>query len=594
MQKLREAKIFLSSSFQDMHEERDYLLGDVFPLLELVLRCYYIRLRVVDLRGSAQQCEQEAFEREVFRMCLDEMDACKPRMIGLIGNRYGWVPYRMGQSDAMMEGIVKKLAAEHGLSLYDVSDKSITHLEILYGLNIMNLQLCYFYFREIANKDALTPEDRKRYLSGDQAGLEKLKAELQKAYSAQIAPEGQTGAHLIRYNAVIRHGVDENMKKLGAMIRGDITNSFIREGVLEGQRDPVWYIRLINYWDDMQDHTVPHALLPSLLAFSAPVLRVTGVEGIGKSVLLAQYLYAQPEDVLTLTLVCGLEPDTETADEVAAYLLRQLCFLTGRKAQAKGADEFLRLLDGYCAAGRHVVVAIDGLERMKRAQWQACAAWLERLPKNARLVLAASEGFFSQSEEAFTLQAPCDTETLLAMLSARQGKKLDAEVLNLLLASADRDGANPLRLSLLVRHLLTMRREEYEMYRGFDAHLQWMRHVLESPEARTVEGCAALVIRRAVASSEPGIVESALLALRKSKTTIGEGTLFELFGQAQIGVPKPRGLKALFGGKAYIAEQRQQFIRLQARLRPLLLFDSYSQNWALGHASFLKSVDTGA
>jgi len=60
-------RIFLSSSFQDMHEERDYLKGHAFAVL-----------------------------RAELRLCLDDVEACAPRLIGLRGDRYGWIPYGDG------------------------------------------------------------------------------------------------------------------------------------------------------------------------------------------------------------------------------------------------------------------------------------------------------------------------------------------------------------------------------------------------------------------------------------------------------------------------------------------------------------------
>jgi hypothetical protein len=153
--------------------------------------------------------------------------------------------------------------------------------------------------------------------------------------------------------------------------------------------------------------------------------------------------------------------------------------------------------------------------------------------------------------------------------------------------SAVRDGANPLRLSLLVRYLLTMRKEDYEAFHGFDAHLQWMRSTLESEDARTIEGCASLVVRRACAAQDASVTRAILTYMQEMKQTTGEAAVLDALIQRGAVPPQPTGLSAAFGRKKNWGQSlRQQMIRQQASLRPLLTFDSNSRNWSFGHAVF--------
>jgi hypothetical protein len=36
--------------------------------------------------------EEQSARKETLKLCLDEICACRPFFIGLLGKRYGWVP----------------------------------------------------------------------------------------------------------------------------------------------------------------------------------------------------------------------------------------------------------------------------------------------------------------------------------------------------------------------------------------------------------------------------------------------------------------------------------------------------------------------
>lgn len=135
--------IFISSTFSDMMAERDALRDFVFKELEEKLSNRCVRLEPIDLRWGVEttdEKEKEQKELMVLKVCLDEIDRCKPFFIGIIGDRYGWVPPEKRMKDAEKEkGFESKL-----------KDKSVTALEIEYGVLANNEQLSrsFFFFRE--------------------------------------------------------------------------------------------------------------------------------------------------------------------------------------------------------------------------------------------------------------------------------------------------------------------------------------------------------------------------------------------------------------------------------------------------------------
>ncbi|MEW6349906.1 MAG: AAA family ATPase [Thermodesulfobacteriota bacterium] len=82
-------RVFISSTFRDMHAERDHLNRWVFPELRDRCRRRGIRFVAVDLRWGVTQAEAES--GAVLTRCLEEIKNCG-FFVGLVGERYGWVP----------------------------------------------------------------------------------------------------------------------------------------------------------------------------------------------------------------------------------------------------------------------------------------------------------------------------------------------------------------------------------------------------------------------------------------------------------------------------------------------------------------------
>jgi tetratricopeptide (TPR) repeat protein len=137
--------IFISSTFVDMQAERDYLRTRVFPELEERLRARRYDLEWVDLRvgvATASERDERVRELHVLKVCLDEVRRCRPFLIVLLGDRYGWIPPQERIKAAAEE-------AREGFSA-GVAGRSVTDLEIEFGVLSDPEQQphSFFYFRE--------------------------------------------------------------------------------------------------------------------------------------------------------------------------------------------------------------------------------------------------------------------------------------------------------------------------------------------------------------------------------------------------------------------------------------------------------------
>ena len=111
-------RVFISSTFRDMHAERDHLVKVVFPELRERLEKHRIHLIDVDLRWGVTK--EQAEDDRALDLCLGLIDDCRPFFVGILGERYGWVP----------EAFLEDALSRYGWIQYHTG-KSITALEIV-------------------------------------------------------------------------------------------------------------------------------------------------------------------------------------------------------------------------------------------------------------------------------------------------------------------------------------------------------------------------------------------------------------------------------------------------------------------------------
>ena len=141
-------RVFVSSTFLDMQKERDVLNQEVFPIVKGLCDTLGVPFNVIDLRWGIT--EEDQAKGNVIDLCLDEIQHCKPYFIGLIGNRYGWIP---DQFDPDLE--------EKYRFIKENQDKSVTELEMILGaLTEENRDRCFFYYKDESLFDA-TASDHK-------------------------------------------------------------------------------------------------------------------------------------------------------------------------------------------------------------------------------------------------------------------------------------------------------------------------------------------------------------------------------------------------------------------------------------------------
>ena len=112
-------RVFISSTFRDMHAERDHLVKVTFPRLRQW--CEERRLHVVDIDLRWGVTKEQSDNGAAIDICLHEIDGSRPFFVCILGGRYGWVPDKLPPEERY-----------RFRGLQDVTHRSITHLEILH------------------------------------------------------------------------------------------------------------------------------------------------------------------------------------------------------------------------------------------------------------------------------------------------------------------------------------------------------------------------------------------------------------------------------------------------------------------------------
>jgi hypothetical protein len=91
----RTFRVFVSSTFSDLKEERNALQEKVFPKLRDFCSQFGCRFQAIDLRWGVR--EEAALDQQTMKICFEEIKRCqkvspKPNFILLLGDRYGWRP----------------------------------------------------------------------------------------------------------------------------------------------------------------------------------------------------------------------------------------------------------------------------------------------------------------------------------------------------------------------------------------------------------------------------------------------------------------------------------------------------------------------
>lgn len=556
--------IFVSSTFRDMHEERDIIHERVLPELNEYALQYGESVSFCDLRWgvNTENLESEEGARKVLEVCFDEIDRCKPYMLVILGERYGWIPEKE---------LVREMAGGRKEIMLEDLEKSVTALEIEYGAlqNREQLEHTLFYFREF---EGPVPEEYAGEDEMHKAKLDSLKERIRRLAGNNLY------TYTVRWDAEkgILLGIDgfaaqvtENLKKL----MEDEWKIYARLSPFARDNFFQWdYVRQKAEQFRARSEVITACL--NALQKGQRLLAVTGETGSGKSTLmgrLAVELTQEGKEVLPL--FCGSTSLCNDALDLIRYIV---CYIEERfglehleingSAQCdqekeetlsyssvktsgdtrhdsrteieRWSDRLREMCSLYTAqAGRELIILVDGVDQLFADEVRNHLRFIpENLSDKVRMIYSCLDSFHPEQArnetEKITLlplkegEKRCILEGILHFI----GRELSVSVMDRL---AEKKGADsPLYLSLAIARLEMMDKNDFEKIathgEGIAAITSYQkRMVFEMPD--NMEELCMDVLYAASERVGGNIAEKAVRYIAVSRYGLREKDLEEIF-----------------------------------------------------------------
>ncbi|MEI8135299.1 MAG: tetratricopeptide repeat protein [bacterium] len=436
-----EIRVFISSTFRDMQDEREYIIKHVFPELRTICRERGVEFTEIDLRWGVTA--EEAEQGKVLKICLDEIDRCRPYFIGILGERYGWVP---NVDDVKKD---PELVTEHPWVIPCINDGiSVTEMEMLYGVlhNPAMADHAYFYFRDEKNT-------RPEFRETDPATAGKL---------AALKDRIRESSFPVRENF-------PSPANIGALIREDLLNVINNNFPLDEAPSPLEQKRLVQ---DAYARTIRKAYIPrssyiqkldSHVTDEGPQLILTGESGSGKSALMAywanEFIKNNPDAFVIHHFIGAGSSDTGHLD-IIRRVMEEIRERYSIEDEIPTIPESLEQdFSSWIAKVQKekLILIIDSLDRL--SEKSALLHWLPNyFPPNIRVFLSTGGGdtldiLRKRDSEILTIEPLTEEESdkLIVRYLSQYRKALSNEQRKAI--TSDSKSTNPLFLRTVLEEL---------------------------------------------------------------------------------------------------------------------------------------------
>ncbi|XP_015273529.1 PREDICTED: telomerase protein component 1-like [Gekko japonicus] len=479
----RSVKVFVSSTFRDMHGERDLLIRSVFPELRARAAQFCLTIEDIDLRWGIT--EQEAQTNKQLELCLSEV-ARSHLFIGILGERYGHIPREYSLPDEPHYEWLKSYPA----------GRSITELEAVQFLNGYKdpsaKSRAFFYLREPDFLGSVPEAWRADFAAESEEAKDRmvdLKERLEKHEAL-----ASVGRYACQWGGVAQgRPYVKGLEEFGAKILRDLWESLFHHFIqgdsskVDGESEEPEESILQESFQELQQKR---------FCARSKLLRATAAQLCGGSICVVSGECGQGKTVFLAALAQELRAKAPRhGDPVPAYhvvahftraqpdqanvqvVLGQLCALLRKLVKQPPAPptsyrglvvQFNSLLHSVGQSLKHrqtLAVLIDGADLIHAAGGQPVSDWLpEQLPQRVSLILSVSEessllrSLKRRKEVTVVSLGPLDSPDRAVMVRkdlALYGKKLEESAFNnqMRLILLKRGSRQPLYLMLLTQDL---------------------------------------------------------------------------------------------------------------------------------------------
>ncbi|XP_053406458.1 telomerase protein component 1-like [Mercenaria mercenaria] len=405
----RTARVFISSTFRDMHGERDLLTRYVFPELRALGKKHFINVYEVDLRWGVT--EEETKQSRTLELCLSEVSRCQ-FFVGILGERYGWVPDKYDVPDTPEFKWVKEYPLGASVTELEIQAAALGHKD-----KTDMRDKAFFMFRDNSFESDIPKKYREDFECESDRNKEKMDALKRRIRVSGLEVFDNYPCHwggVVDGKPIVAGLEQFGLRALNNLWNG-IQKCYPDE---DAMMDETSHANKLHgaFVERLKKVFVGRSKLRKecvkmMSDMSSGVIALAGKPGTGKSALLASLItdYQQASKcdsgLSILTHFVGAAPGSTN---IVATLKRLCHELNTRfslnleipedmKNLVAKFEEMLQESATYC--GSPLVVFIDGLDNMEPAHLPHNLDWLpEVVPKNVIFVITClTQGKFHQS-----------------------------------------------------------------------------------------------------------------------------------------------------------------------------------------------------
>ncbi len=538
----RVIRVFISSTFRDMHLERELLVKQVFPELRRLCAERFVTFTEVDLRWGIT--EEQAAEGKVLPICLEEIQRSRPYFIGLLGERYGWIPESVPP---------EVMTREPWLKQHVGGRTSVTELEILHGVlnNPAMSKHAFFYFRSPAYLASVPEKERADFATENpesQEKLQNLKDRIRRSglplLENYAAPEALAAAVRQQFIKLIDHLYPKE----------ELPDSLDQEAL---GHEAYARSKLLAY----VEHPAHTAALDKFVRAESTGrgLVLTGESGGGKTALLAAWVRhwqeSHPDDFV-LPHYFGATPESASVDGFLRRLLGEL------KRRYEITDEIpvepnklretLPLWLAQTIGRGRIVLVLDALNQIEGEEPDRRLGWLPRHFPPHVCVLASTwpgpalENLRERGWSEHLLLPPdvSEREWMISTFLDHYRKTLQPKFREQVAGAPG--SANPLFLRTVL--------EELRQFGSFEQLPDRVAHFLE---AASPEELFRLVLRRWQEDFDGGrdLVRCSLSHLWAARQGLAETEWLELLGTTEQALPRQEWTPLFYAMEPHLAQR---------------------------------------
>jgi hypothetical protein len=305
----KQLRVFISSTFDDMQKEREHLIKKIFPTLRRYSTENNISIREVDLRWGI--IKEDSEQGKIFDKCINAIKGTNI-FIGILGDRYGWVPDYDEIEAIRSTGTFNK---HPWVEIELEKGTSITEIEIQEGVFRTERKEFEVFFYNRSSKSNISDEDFKK-----QQKLKALKEKISINYKIKDfkSPE--------ELGTLIESDFKDSVEKLFPLkILNEIEKERLEQATFLKNKTNLYVGNISNfeYIDGFVDNNNCSTLCSRGLV-------ITSRSGLGKSALIAnwikrrQYIQKDKDNETIIWHCVGQSRSEGIYSKITAYFINEI------------------------------------------------------------------------------------------------------------------------------------------------------------------------------------------------------------------------------------------------------------------------------